>query len=89
MKHTAWVFSGFQTHSEWCSFRTETVRGGCGLTGPRGRVQVRICGCREGAGKNSQIPAGEGLNFAGTGADKKFQLAQDSNTHICYSYIRQ
>jgi len=70
MKHTAWVFSGFQTHSEWCSFGTETVRGGCGLTGPRGRVQVRICGCREGAGKNSQIPAGEGLNFAGEGREQ-------------------
>ena len=30
MKRTAWVFSGFLTHSDWCRFGTETVRGGAG-----------------------------------------------------------
>jgi len=33
IKHTAWVFSGFQTHSDWCRFGTETVRGGRQLGG--------------------------------------------------------
>jgi len=29
MKHVAWVFCGFQTHSDRCGFGTETMRRGC------------------------------------------------------------
>jgi len=47
MKHTAWGFSGSQTHSDRFQFGTEKVRGRCGL-------EV----CRAGGGKISQIPAG-------------------------------
>jgi len=46
MKHVAWVFSGFQTHSDRRRFGTETMRGKRGLEGFAG------------AGKTSQNPAG-------------------------------
>jgi len=60
MKHIAWVFSGFQTHSDRCRFDTETVRGGCGLGGRASRARIlwvlggrcqdfsNLCRCGEG-----------------------------------------
>jgi len=41
MKHVAWAFSGFQTHSDKCRFGTETVRTGAGACwdGARGGLE--------------------------------------------------
>jgi len=54
MKHVAWVFSGFQTHSLRYRFGTERVRDGQGLGG----CGLEVCGCGAGSGKISQITAG-------------------------------
>jgi len=40
-----------------------------------GWCRLEVCGCKEGAGKVSQIPS----YFAGEGADKKFQPGYDFN----------
>jgi len=48
MKHIAWHFSGFQTHSNTYIFEMETVRGGRGLGGRR----------RGGSGQKNSTRAG-------------------------------
>jgi len=57
MKHIAWIFSGFQTHSDRGGFGTEIVRSGAGTDweGSRGGLEVWWAG----AAKISRIPAGQ------------------------------
>jgi len=58
MKHIAWVFYSFQTHSDRCRFRAERVWDGCGLGKLAGWVGCGLEVCGAGACKISQIPAG-------------------------------
>jgi len=65
MKHVAWGFSGFQTHSDRCRFGTQTVR-------------VRSLKVQDGNGQDfwNSCRWWERLNLV---ADKTFQPIQDSS----------
>ena len=70
MKHIAWVFSGFQTHSDWCRVGTDTVRGGLGER--EGRMRSRSLGMRGGSGQDFSNSC-----RSETGANENFQPAQN------------
>jgi len=52
MKHVAWAFSGFQTHSDRYRFGTKTAWGVRGLGGRAGRRRIRSQRVRDRSGKD-------------------------------------